>query len=204
MIKRTISVSFFISIFVLGASLCSAEVLHLKNGKKIEGQLIERQKNYVKIMVKGVPFMYFTDEIQKIDSDKQPQPQEESLAALRDKPFRALEAIPAGKRELISRFLQLNGSKESMNFIFSDILSRVPADKVDHYKDLFRVDEILEGIMPVYDKYYTEDELRELVKFYGSPVGKKLIEVNSSLLRETMDITLLYFQQLIPATKKKK
>ena len=32
-------------------------------------------------------------------------------------------------------------------------------------------------IVPIYDKYYSEDDIRQLIKLYESPVGKKMISV---------------------------
>jgi hypothetical protein len=39
---------------------------------------------------------------------------------------------------------------------------------------------------PLYDKFFTEDELRGLISFYRSPVGQKSIEVMPELMRESM------------------
>lgn len=46
-----------------------------------------------------------------------------------------------------------------------------------------------EVFFPLYDKYFTEDELKELIAFYKSPVGQKSISVTPSLLAEAMDIS---------------
>jgi hypothetical protein len=42
---------------------------------------------------------------------------------------------------------------------------------------------------PLYDKYFTESELRDLLVFYKSPTGKKVIEVMPNLLAESMTQT---------------
>lgn len=42
---------------------------------------------------------------------------------------------------------------------------------------------------PLYDKYYTESELRDLIAFYKSPTGKKLIETAPQLFAESMERT---------------
>lgn len=43
--------------------------------------------------------------------------------------------------------------------------------------------------LPLYDKYLTESELRDLVVFYKSPTGKKVIEVMPNLVAESMTRT---------------
>lgn len=40
---------------------------------------------------------------------------------------------------------------------------------------------------PLYDKYFTEDELKELVAFYKSPIGQKSISVTPNLLNEATE-----------------
>lgn len=42
---------------------------------------------------------------------------------------------------------------------------------------------------PLYDKYFTESELKELVAFYKSPIGQKSISVTPALLNEAMEIS---------------
>jgi hypothetical protein len=37
---------------------------------------------------------------------------------------------------------------------------------------------------PLYDKYFSEEELRQMVTFYRTPVGRKSIEVMPSLMQE--------------------
>ncbi|TCG08834.1 hypothetical protein BZM27_09290 [Paraburkholderia steynii] len=45
---------------------------------------------------------------------------------------------------------------------------------------------LLDQIVPVYDKYYTHQEIRELLAFYQSPIGKKVILAMPSMLNESM------------------
>ena len=37
---------------------------------------------------------------------------------------------------------------------------------------------------PLYDKYFSEEELRQMVAFYRTPVGRKSIEVMAPLMQE--------------------
>lgn len=40
--------------------------------------------------------------------------------------------------------------------------------------------------MPLHDRYFSESELRNLIDFYKSDTGKKVIEVMPSLVAESM------------------
>lgn len=41
-------------------------------------------------------------------------------------------------------------------------------------------------IYPVVDKYYTEDDLRNLIAFYKSPTGRKVLEVMPQMMTDIM------------------
>lgn len=49
-------------------SICSAETIYLKTGKKIEGKIIEMTDKYIKIDFYGTPVTYFMDEIARFDA----------------------------------------------------------------------------------------------------------------------------------------
>jgi hypothetical protein len=52
--------------------------------------------------------------------------------------------------------------------------------KIDFHK-------LIEDIsLPLHDKYFTESELRDLVTFYKSPTGRKVVEVMPNLLTESV------------------
>lgn len=42
---------------------------------------------------------------------------------------------------------------------------------------------------PIYDKYFTEQDLKDLIAFYKTPTGQKSIEVMPDVLRESLEKT---------------
>ncbi len=47
--------------------------------------------------------------------------------------------------------------------------------------------ELLETVsMELYDKYFTEDELKDMIAFYRTPTGKKTVQVMPKLVNDTM------------------
>ncbi|MEB3283362.1 MAG: DUF2059 domain-containing protein [Lyngbya sp.] len=73
-------------------------------------------------------------------------------------------------------------------------LSREMNRITQKYNRLFleRVDyqQIVEEVYyPLYDKYFTEEDLRVLIDFYKSPTGQKTIEVMPQLLQESIQRT---------------
>lgn len=49
-------------------------------------------------------------------------------------------------------------------------------------------DKILKAMLPVYQKYLTIEDIREITKFYETPVGKKLAAFNTKIAMEAMPI----------------
>ena len=46
-------------------------------------------------------------------------------------------------------------------------------------------DQVLAVIIPIYDKYYSDDEIKELIKLYETPIGQKMISVLPKLAAES-------------------
>lgn len=57
---------------------------------------------------------------------------------------------------------------------------------------------LMEVIIPLYDKYFTEAELKEMIKFYQTPVGKKTIQVMPQLLQESMAVGQTWGEGVAP------
>jgi hypothetical protein len=44
---------------------------------------------------------------------------------------------------------------------------------MDSYQKKFNPDDMTDGLVAIYDKHFTEDEIKGLLLFYGSPLGQK-------------------------------
>lgn len=49
---------------------------------------------------------------------------------------------------------------------------------------------------PIYAKFYTEDDITELIKFYKSPIGKKVKETTPLVMEESMQVGQKWGQNL--------
>jgi hypothetical protein len=52
------------------------------------------------------------------------------------------------------------------------------------YQKKFDVDQVMEQLVMVYDKHYSEDDIKSLLQFYGSPVGQKVAAEMPKIGRE--------------------
>ena len=55
-------------------------------------------------------------------------------------------------------------------------------------KDLQNYETLIDGIIPVYQKYYSLDDLKKLIEFMRTPVGVRIMEVQPMLTQEIMEI----------------
>src|SRR6266699_3268502 len=44
---------------------------------------------------------------------------------------------------------------------------------MDSYQKKFNPDDMTDGLVAIYDKHFTDDEIKGLLQFYGSPLGQK-------------------------------
>ena len=50
------------------------------------------------------------------------------------------------------------------------------------------IDDIIDLLVPVVDKYFTHEDIIELIKFYESPIGKKLNNVTPQMMGELYEV----------------
>jgi len=93
----------------------------------------------------------------------------------------------------IVKMQQLNGASNAM---FSQIVMQFKSIKpgvteeqwAAVKKDVFDVEvtELNKQLIPVYKKYFTQDEVKAIIAFYETPVGKKLAEKTPLITVESM------------------
>jgi hypothetical protein len=70
------------------------------------------------------------------------------------------------------------------NFMWSKDLNEVTADLEKEYAP--RVDELMDDAARIYASHFTEQELRQLLALYQSPLGEKIISEEPKALDESM------------------
>jgi hypothetical protein len=56
------------------------------------------------------------------------------------------------------------------------------------YEKRFDADQVTEELVSIYDKHFTEDEIKGLLQFYGSPLGQKVAMEMPKIGRETQAV----------------
>lgn len=49
-------------------------------------------------------------------------------------------------------------------------------------------EQIIKAMLPIYQKYLTLGDIKEIIRFYESPVGKKLADSNTKIAMEAMPV----------------
>jgi len=115
-------------------------------------------------------------------------------------------AIDPAKEADIRALLELVGArdqvKESVNFSAEQYREKLLAtvannDKgqafvnavINDYKKTFDVDQVSGQLLTIYDKHYSDDEIKGLLQFYGSPLGQKVAVEGPKISREIQEAT---------------
>lgn len=115
-------------------------------------------------------------------------------------------AIDPAKEADIRTLLDLVGSRdqvqESVNYSAEQyrekLLATVPNNEknqvfvnavITGYEKKFDVNQITEQLVSIYDKHYSAEEIKELLQFYGSPLGQRMAAEGPKISREIQAAT---------------
>ena len=110
-----------------------------------------------------------------------------------DKDPKQLDPKQLAKEEDIRKLLVVTGAGkmgvQMMEQMFASIKVQnpaIPATFFDEFMKEVDPNELIEISIPSYDNHLTHDEIKQLLKFYESPIGKKLIEKQPLIMRDAM------------------
>jgi len=103
--------------------------------------------------------------------------------------------IAPDKRAEIQKLLRLTGMEKLMNQMKVQMIDTFKAQSTGVPDEFWAkaekemdVRELIELIIPVYDKYYTLDDLKAVNAFYESPSGQKILSTLPQVSKESGDI----------------
>jgi len=109
--------------------------------------------------------------------------------------------IDPAKEAAIRKLQELRGDRRNANQLMDTMVNSMkplmtkalpPGEYRDQLIELFferlrsknLAEDILDEAVPIYDRYLSADEIRALIEFYESPVGRKLVDVTPQLMAE--------------------
>jgi uncharacterized protein len=115
-------------------------------------------------------------------------------------------AVDPGKEADIQSLLELVGAhdqvEESVRYSAEQyrekLLASVPNNEkgqafvnavISDYEKRFDVDQVTGQLVYIYDKHYSEDEIKGLLQFYGTPLGQKVAAEGPKISREVQEVS---------------
>lgn len=213
-------------VFALLVAMCAgvmpalADTVKLKNGTVVEGKILEKTADAVKMDVSGMTLTYYSDEIDTVQPAQEAAAPAQAVvadtAAVPPAPDAPAAVAPASVTEnasddgvasmskdaLIRKFVQIYGVKENMQANFDQMTATLKPDQAEAFRAAIKVDDIVEQLLPIYDKHFSEDDLRAYIHFYASPQGKKLVQTLPLLMKDSVDVSMKYLDAHLPESLK--
>ena len=73
---------------------------------------------------------------------------------------------------------------------------QLPGAFWDDVRAEFNADELVNLVVPIYAKHLTHEDVKGLISFYESPVGRKMIAVQPVLMAESMEVGQAWGQEI--------
>ncbi len=189
------------------ASHASAEMITLKDGRSVAGKILEKTPQSIKVEVNGMAMTYYNDDIKDIDGVAIATPTPAPAIAAPAAPaatasaITPLSIITPEKRALILKFMDVFGTRQALAQNFEAMMNHLPADKPEEsakLRERIKVDEIVEQLIPVYDRNFSTEDLQGFIDFYDSPKGHKLVSTIPIVMKESIEVSAKYLQDKFP------
>lgn len=124
---------------------------------------------------------------------------------------RAHTGAVSSKHEDTEKLMELVGTRDILRELFDqdidaqiEAMRRARPDVSDEFWEEFTVefkrqaspDELMKAILPIYDKHFSHQEIRQLIAFYESPLGRKISTTLPEIQRESLEAGRVWGEQL--------
>lgn len=87
--------------------------------------------------------------------------------------------------------------------MYKKLLPDIPDQFWQKIRDEVDEDEVIDLMVPIYARHLTHKEIKELIKFYKSPIGIKMIKITPVIMQEAMIAGQTWGRQLGEKIKKR-
>jgi len=115
----------------------------------------------------------------------------------------AADAPDPAKEQDVRKLLDLSGAgkmgvqvMEQMTKAFRTQLPNVPPEFWDEMAKEMNAGEMINLVAPIYAKHFSHDEIKQLIAFYESPIGRRLVAEQPGIAAESMAVGQQWGQQL--------
>ncbi len=102
------------------------------------------------------------------------------------------------------KVIEISGGSTQMRLIKNQLLPNVPKDKQAMFALEFdgQLAKLLDKMADLYKEIYTHDDVKEMIKFYESPIGKKIQEKTPVLFEKSQELGMQWGEELQPMLMK--
>ena len=101
----------------------------------------------------------------------------------------------------VKRLLEVSGTEARLRGLMSELFASqiasmkrlrpdIPVEFWDEFQirfvQQFRPDELIDLVIPIYEKHFTSDDIKQMTEFYESPVGRKYVSESVAMQAESM------------------
>lgn len=132
--------------------------------------------------------------------------------------------MDAATKQDVQDMMQLTGQRDRLQLIYSEMASQFASEFAARYQQqhpnanpaevqkaateateriqqMFKAiptDEMLDAMIPVYQKYLTHSDIKAINEFYGSPTGQKLLQNTNAMMIEAMQAAQSVMKKHMP------
>jgi len=107
------------------------------------------------------------------------------------------------KTKHIRQLMVVMGSDKLGTQVMSTMISsfkknypNVDAAFWDEFQKEAKTDELINMMVPVYAKHFTDQDIQQLIAFYSTPIGKKYVENQPEIMQESFQIGMQWGQKI--------
>ena len=100
---------------------------------------------------------------------------------------------------LLTDFIKVQGQFETFNATIDQMTSMMGVTLNDDEKVEFTNDvmsSLIEMLVPVYQKHFTEQDLKDAINLFKTPIGKKISEKSPIIAQESMQASMQWGMEL--------
>ena len=100
---------------------------------------------------------------------------------------------------LLTDFIKAQGQFETFNATIDQMTSMMSVtlnedEKVEFTNDV--MSSLIEMLMPIYKKHFTEQDLNDAIELFKTPIGKKISEKSPIIAQESMQASMQWGMEL--------
>jgi hypothetical protein len=102
-------------------------------------------------------------------------------------------------RDLLTDFIKAQGQFETFNATIDQMTSMMGVtlnedEKVEFTSDV--MSSLIEMLVPIYKKHFTEQDLKDAIDLFKTPIGKKISEKSPIIAKESMQASMQWGMEL--------